>query len=92
MRVIPTRTHGVIDYATGLLLIVVPYLLGFANGGAAQYVPQLLGAAIILMSLCTDYELSATLTGSPEVWCSLRADPARWDPRPAARRRPSGRR
>lgn len=58
MRIIPTRVHGMIDYAFGLILLAGPYLLGFANGGAAQYVPQVLGLAIIGMSLMTDYELS----------------------------------
>lgn len=55
---IDTRTHGIIDYATGALLIVAPYLFGFANGGIAQWLPQLLGALTIVMSLFTDYELS----------------------------------
>jgi SPW repeat len=58
MRIIPTRFHGVLDYAMGVLLIVAPYLLGFADGTAAQYVPQALGLATLLMSLVTDYELS----------------------------------
>jgi hypothetical protein len=58
MRFISSRTHGIIDYGTGLLLLVAPYLLGFANGGAAQYAPMAIGAAIIDMSLFTDYELS----------------------------------
>jgi hypothetical protein len=58
MRVLSTRVHGYIDYATGLLLIIAPYLLGFANGGPAQYVPMIVGFAIIGMSLVTDYELS----------------------------------
>jgi hypothetical protein len=43
MRFIPTRTHGVIDYLTGLLLLVAPYIFGFADGGAAQWVPMILG-------------------------------------------------
>jgi len=47
-----------IDYATGLLLIVAPYLFGFADGSAAQYIPQAIGAGILVMSLFTDYELS----------------------------------
>lgn len=55
---INTRTHGIIDYATGALLLVAPYLFGFANGGIAQWLPQLLGAMTIVMSLFTDYELS----------------------------------
>ena len=59
MRFIPTRTHGVLDYAVGALLIVVPYLLGFADGTAAQWVPQLLGLVAIGGALMTDYELGA---------------------------------
>ena len=57
LRFIPTRTHGVIDYLMGVLLIVAPYLLGFADGTAAQWVPQIVGAALIGASLLTDYEL-----------------------------------
>lgn len=54
---ISTRTHGVIDYVVGVLLILAPYILGFANGGAAQWVPMLLGASIIVYSLITRYEM-----------------------------------
>lgn len=59
MRVIPTKVHGVLDYLSGLLLIASPWLFDFANGGAAQWVPILVGVTILLMSLVTDYELSA---------------------------------
>jgi SPW repeat len=58
MQIIPTRIHGMLDYLVGAILIVAPYLLGFANGGAAQWVPMIVGFAIIGMSLITDYELS----------------------------------
>jgi hypothetical protein len=59
MRIIPTRIHGMLDYATGLLLIAAPYIFGFSDvGGAAQYLPMILGVAIIGLSLITDYELS----------------------------------
>ena len=58
MRIIPTRVHGMLDYASGLLLILAPYIFDFADGTAAQYIPQALGAGILLMSLVTDYELS----------------------------------
>ncbi len=57
MRFIPTKVHGALDYATGALLILAPWLLGFANGGPAQWVPVILGAGVILYSLVTDYEL-----------------------------------
>ncbi len=55
-RFIPTRTHGVLDYGVGALLIVVPYILGFADGTAAQWVPQILGLVAIGGALMTDYE------------------------------------
>ncbi|WP_376090925.1 hypothetical protein ACE7GA_20790 [Roseomonas sp. CCTCC AB2023176] len=57
MRFIPTRIHGVLDYGTGVLLIALPWLSGFADGTAAQWVPVLLGAGAIAYSLLTDYEL-----------------------------------
>ena len=59
LRFIPTRVHGMLDYGVGALLIVVPYLLGFADGTAAQWVPQILGLVAIGGSLMTDYELGA---------------------------------
>lgn len=55
---IDTRTHGILDYATGALLLAAPYLFGFATGGIEQWLPQHLGAMTIAMSLFTDYELS----------------------------------
>ena len=59
MRFMTTRAHGVADYLVGIVLILAPYLLGFADGGTAQLVPQLLGVAAIVYSLLTDYEWGA---------------------------------
>jgi hypothetical protein len=56
-QVIPTRVHGMIDYATGVLLLAAPYLFGFADGSAAQWVPMILGIATVGASLMTRYEL-----------------------------------
>lgn len=58
MQVIDTRLHAVLDYAVGALLIIAPYLFGLANGGIEQWLPQVLGAATIIMSLMTAYEFS----------------------------------
>ena len=58
MNILSTRAHGVIDYLTGALLILAPYLFGFATGGVEQWLPQILGLAILGMSLITRYELS----------------------------------
>lgn len=57
MRFIPTRIHGIIDYAFGVILLAAPYLLGFADGTAAQYVAQAIGAGAIVYAALTDYEL-----------------------------------
>ena len=54
---LPTRVHGMLDYLLGALLIASPWLLGFAEGGAEQWVPVALGAGVLLYSAFTDYEL-----------------------------------
>ncbi len=57
MRVLSQRAHGALDYIVGALLILAPRLLGYDNGGAEQRVPEMLGIAIIVYSLVTNYEL-----------------------------------
>lgn len=60
MELISTRTHGVLDYVLSAVFIVAPFLFGFANRGAAQWVLIAIGVAMIGVSLVTDYELSVT--------------------------------
>jgi hypothetical protein len=43
----------------GIVLIASPWIFGFADGTAAQWVPIILGIAALVYSLITDYELSA---------------------------------
>lgn len=57
MRFINTRVHGIMDYLMGIVLIIAPWLFGFANGGAAQWVPIVLGLGALVYSMITDYEL-----------------------------------
>lgn len=54
---LPSRIHGVLDYLLGALLIGSPWLFGFAAGGAETWMPVGAGAAVVLYSLFTDYEL-----------------------------------
>ncbi len=57
MKFISTKIQGIFDYIIGLALILAPLLFGFQDvGGAAVYVPVVLGAALILYSLLTQYE------------------------------------
>jgi hypothetical protein len=62
MRFIPTRVHGILDYAMGILLIVAPWLFGFAAFGAETWVPNILGVATIGYSFFTAYELGLVRT------------------------------
>lgn len=57
MRFLSQRAHGALDYIVGVLLILGPRLLGFDDGGAEQRVSEMLGIAIIIYSLVTNYEL-----------------------------------
>lgn len=57
MRFIPTRTHGMLDYLMGILLLIAPWVFGFAQGGAETWVPVILGAGVLLYSLFTNYEM-----------------------------------
>lgn len=60
MRFITTKTHAVMDYVMGILLIVVPlFWLGSPDvPQAAIWTPVVIGALMLLQSLMTDYELS----------------------------------
>ena len=62
MPMINSRLHGIIDYIVGLALIAAPWLFGFVDFNhfeAATWTPIILGAMIIVMSLMTNYEMSA---------------------------------
>ena len=56
MRVIPTWMHGMLDYPISILLMVLPWVGGFANGGLAQWIPVGAGVAMLGLSAMTAYE------------------------------------
>ena len=58
LRVLPSSSHGVVDYLVAVLLLLAPMALGFGPAdGAALWVPRLMGAIVLGQSLATDYEL-----------------------------------
>jgi hypothetical protein len=59
MRFIPRNFHGVIDYGFGLILIITPFLLGFADVVLARNLMIAMGCLVILYSLLTAYEAGA---------------------------------
>ena len=56
MRLFSTRVHGMLDYLVGALLVGAPWMLGFATGGAAQWVFVGVGVGALVYSAFTDYE------------------------------------
>lgn len=56
MRFISTKFHSFLDYLVGVLLVASPWIFNFDNGGAAQWVPVIIGIMTIVMSIFTNYE------------------------------------
>ena len=57
MTPIPTRVHGMIDYAVGALVTAAPWLFGFSDHRVATVVTVIFGAAAFAYAVLTDYEL-----------------------------------
>ncbi len=62
MRFLSTKSHGVMDYLMGIVLIAAPWLLGFAEGGAETWVPVAIGVAMLGLSMLTNYEMGIIKT------------------------------
>jgi len=58
VKIIPKFYHGVLDFLSGLVLLVAPNLLALTEiGGATAWLPRVVGLMILLQALMTDYEL-----------------------------------
>lgn len=71
MKIISTKTHGMMDYLMGIILIASPWIFDFATGGAEQWIPIILGASALLYSMATDYELGVFKTLSMKTHLNL---------------------
>jgi SPW repeat len=72
-RPITSRQHGMLDYPAGIVLILAPWIFAFHDvGGAAVTVPIVIGVAVLLQSLVTDYEFGV-LKVLP-LWAHLAVD------------------
>ncbi|WP_192821439.1 SPW repeat protein [Rufibacter sp. LB8] len=71
MKVMSTRTHGVMDYLVGLLLIAAPFILDFDRGGAETWVPIIVGAMILIQNLATNWEVGAIRAISPNMHLNM---------------------
>ena len=56
-RFITTRMHGIMDLGMVAILLAAPFALGFATGGAKQWLPMGLAVVLFASSMLTRYEL-----------------------------------
>lgn len=56
-RIVPTRVHGLLDYAASGLNLLIPTLLGLKSSSLIALAPRLAGAVGSAYSLGTDYDL-----------------------------------
>ncbi|MGV3774076.1 MAG: SPW repeat domain-containing protein [Verrucomicrobiales bacterium] len=56
---IPRKVHGYLDYAVSAIVLLSPWLFGFADNDPARRVMLAVGGLGLLYSLMTDYELGA---------------------------------
>jgi hypothetical protein len=60
VKKIPFTIHGWIERVVGPSLVVIPFILGFANEAAALYFYIFIGIVIIVVGVLTDYEGTAS--------------------------------
>lgn len=67
---ISTRAHGTLDYLMGVILLLAPFIFGFATGEAEMWIPIILGASVIVYSLITAYErgVASIITMQTHLW------------------------
>jgi hypothetical protein len=53
---LPTRDHGLIDYATAAVLIAMPWVMPLDLAAPEGWLPLALGSILLMYSLLTDYE------------------------------------
>ena len=56
MKFISRKTHAVLDYLMGIVLIAAPWILGFAGNEAAKWSAVAIGVLMLLTSVMTNYE------------------------------------
>jgi len=61
-RFLPTRLHGLIDFATPPVLLVAPALLKLDRSSLAALAPRVAGVSALAYSLVTDYETAPRRT------------------------------
>ncbi|WP_457127286.1 SPW repeat protein [Mucilaginibacter sp. HD30] len=56
MKFINRKTHAVLDYLIGIVLITSPWIFGFAAIPEAKWTAVIIGIILLLTAMMTDYE------------------------------------
>ena len=56
MKIISRKFHAVLDYLSGIILIIAPWVLNFNDSNTGSAVAVVAGVLILIMSVITDYE------------------------------------
>jgi hypothetical protein len=56
MSLISSKTHAILDYTVGILLVASPWMFSFHDGSAAHWIPVINGVAALFVSAFTNYE------------------------------------
>ncbi len=62
-KLIPFKIHGVIELLVSIILIVMPWIFGFADVAVARNFYIIFGAVVLLTWLLTDYKERKTSPG-----------------------------
>ena len=60
-KVIPFVAHGIIELLVGVFLVVLPTIAGYAPGSPARRFYTVIGAAILVIWILTDYRNRETV-------------------------------
>ncbi|SFM66311.1 SPW repeat-containing protein [Chitinophaga sp. YR627] len=56
MPLITTKTHALLDFTSGILLVATPWVFAFHDGSIANWVSVIYGVIILIVSIITNYE------------------------------------
>lgn len=57
-KIVPLAAHGIIELIVSIVLIILPWILGFADNNPAKYFFIIIGIIIFLVWLTTNYKHS----------------------------------
>ncbi len=64
VKLIPFPIHGIVEIVAAIAFVLLPWVTGFANNGAARNTYLLVGIVLFLVWLTTDYKAAVERAGA----------------------------